>query len=427
MLEIGPGSPPPQLKIDSLRHIILSGVFVVLVFVCGAVGWAMLAKLHSAIIAQGSIKIDLNRKTVQHREGGIVHRILVREGDKVQAGQPLVELTDVTVDSNVALMQNQQGLLLARLARLDAQRQMKTAITWPKELLDMEQTPELRQAMSAEENILHQERQAVEGQIRLLQQQILGMQAQIQAEEHIIGAYQEELKAKSELQRSRYLEKTPILDLQRNLAIHQSVKSVTQQKISETNIRIGEMRRDYMQRGMTLHAELQSRFAELRERIRPSVDAKSRLVVTSPVAGIVMDMTVFTVGAIIRPGDRLMDIVPEGEPLIIEADVPVKEITKIHVGQTAKIQIAAYSPSEVPALMGKITYVSPDRTTVRGPMGEMPIYKIHAAITDENLEKYKIDLTAGLPIVVYILTREKSVMDYILDPITQRLGQGMRE
>lgn len=432
--EASPGGQPisngnqlEQLQVDSFRSIVVSGLVVLGLLFGGFAFWAVAAKLDSAIVAQGSVKIDLNRKTVQHREGGIVQEILVREGDRVQAGQALVVLTDAGIEANAAVVRDQTAVLMARLARLDAQRQLKTTIEWPSELLAMQSDHDVQQAMVAEQNILREERQTMEGQVRLLQQQILGMQAQVQAEDRIIAAYQEELTAKSELQRNRYLEKTPILDLQRNMATHQSIKSVTQQKISETGLRISEMRREYAQRGSTLFSEVQSRLMEARERSRVTDDAKTRLVVSAPVTGMVMDMTVFTVGAVLRPGERLMDVVPEDEPLIVEADVPVKDITKISLGQRTKIQIAAYTVHELPQLMGQVTYVSPDRTTSKGPAGEQPVYKIHAAITDERLEQYKVNLSAGMPATVYVLTREKSILDYILDPITKSLNHALRE
>ncbi len=422
-----PGQQGEALNVDSFRRIVTSGLIIIAALFGGFALWAVLAKLDSAIVAQGSVKVDLNRKTVQHREGGIVQEILVREGDRVQAGQALVILDVAGIEDNAAVVRDQAAVLMARLARLDAQRQMKPAIEWPRELLAMQSDQDVQQAMAAEQNILREERQAVEGQVRLLQQQILGLQAQVQAEDRIIAAYQEELTAKSELQKNRYLEKTPILDLQRNMATHQSIKSVTQQKIHETALRISELRREYVQRGSTLYSEVQSRLLEARERSRATDDAKTRLVVGAPVSGIVMDMTVFTVGAVLRPGERLLDIVPEDQPLIVEADVPVKDITKISVGQRTKIQIAAYTVHELPQLMGQVTYVSPDRTTSKGPTGEQPVYKIHAAITDDNLEKYKVSLSAGMPATVYVLTKEKSILDYILDPITKSLNHALRE
>lgn len=415
------------LKVDQFRHIVWCGLLVLAVFFGGFGLWAVVAKLSSAVVANGTVKVDLNRKTVQHREGGIVQEILVREGDKVQAGQPLVVISDSQVDSSVALIRSQLEQLLVKLARLDAQRQLKSSIDWPQELVATEQSPELRQAMVGEENILREERQTLEGQIRLLQQQILGMQAQVQAEERIVLAYQEELTAKTELQRNRYLEKTPVLELQRNLATHQSIKSVTQQKVAETRMRISEMRQDYMQRGTTQYADIQAKVVELRERLRPTLDAQKRLAVTASVSGTVMDLTVFTSGAVLRPGDRLMDIVPEGGQLVIEADIQVKDIAKVSVGQSAKIQIAAYTQTELPPLTGKVTYVSPDRTTVRGAYGESPVYKIQATIDERELKDSGANLTAGMPAVVYVLTREKSVMGYLLDPLLQRFSQALRE
>jgi HlyD family type I secretion membrane fusion protein len=418
---------PEKLDIDSFPKIIASGMLILGVFFGGLVTWAALFSLSSAVMTQGVVKVDLNRKTVQHREGGIVADILVREGDRVKAGQPLIILSDKNIEASASLVGNQLAQMLARMARLDAQRQYKPTITWPEELLAMEQTPEVRQAMEAEQNILREERRTLEGQIGLFQQQILGMQSQVAAEDRIIAAYQEELAAKSELQKNRYLEKTPILDLHRNLANHQANKSVTQQRIAETRLRIAEMRKDYMQKGTLQYADVQSRVVELNERKLPTSDAQSRLTVTAPVDGIVMDMTVFTKGAVVRPGERLLDIVPEDGALIVEADVQVRDIAKVHIGQDAKIQISAYTQYEMPQLKGRVTYVSPDRISSRTPTGEVPVYKIHAVIDKEELEGQRKEIVVGMPATVYVLTGDKSVLRYILDPLTLRLSHAMRE
>lgn len=421
------GNEPEKLDIDSFPKIIASGMIILGVFFGGLVTWAALFSLSSAVMTQGVVKVDLNRKSVQHREGGIVEDILVREGDRVKAGQPLILLSDKNIEASASLVGNQLAQMLARMARLDAQRQYKPAITWPTELLAMEQTPEVRSAMEAEENILREERRTLEGQIGLFQQQILGMESQVAAEDRIISAYQEELAAKSELQRNRYLEKTPILDLRRSLANHQANKSVTLQRIAETRLRIAEMRKDYMQKGTLQYADVQSRVVELHERMLPTSDAQSRLTVTAPVDGTVMDMTVFTKGAVVRPGDRLLDIVPEDGSLIIEADVQVRDIAKVRIGQDAKIQISAYTQYEMPQLKGRVTYVSPDRISSRTPTGEVPVYKIHAVIDKEELEGQRKEIVVGMPATVYVLTGDKSVLRYILDPLTLRLSHAMRE
>lgn len=421
------GNEPEKLDIDSFPKIIASGMIILGVFFGGLVTWAALFSLSSAVMTQGVVKVDLNRKSVQHREGGIVEDILVREGDRVKAGQPLILLSDKNIEASASLVGNQLAQMLARMARLDAQRQYKPAITWPTELLAMEQTPEVRSAMEAEENILREERRTLEGQIGLFQQQILGMESQVAAEDRIISAYQEELAAKSELQKNRYLEKTPILDLRRSLANHQANKSVTLQRIAETRLRIAEMRKDYMQKGTLQYADVQSRVVELHERMLPTSDAQSRLTVTAPVDGTVMDMTVFTKGAVVRPGDRLLDIVPEDGSLIIEADVQVRDIAKVRIGQDAKIQISAYTQYEMPQLKGRVTYVSPDRISSRTPTGEVPVYKIHAVIDKEELEGQRKEIVVGMPATVYVLTGDKSVLRYILDPLTLRLSHAMRE
>lgn len=418
---------PQTLQVENLRRIMLSGFIILAIFFGGFGLWATLAKLSGAVIAQGTVKVDLNRKAVQHREGGIIQEILVREGDRVKAGQPLVILADTQVDASVMMLRNQLAAMLAKQARLEAQRDMKASIIWPKELVELEQYPDVRDIMHSEENILREERQSLEGQVRLMQEQISGLKSQVQAEERIIEAFQEELTAKMELQRNKYLEKTPILELQRNLANHQSIKSVTQQKISEMSMRIIELRKEFTQKATSQYGDVQSKAVEMRERLRPSVDAQERLVVSAPVSGTVMDLTIFTVGAVVRPGERLMDVVPQGEPLIIEAEVQVKDIANVHIGQDAKVQLSAYSNDEATPFDAQVTYVSPDRTLARTPMGEFPIYKIHVEIPQKELDNQKIEMTAGMPAVVFVTTKERTLADYLIEPLTQNFRHALRE
>lgn len=419
---------PQTLQVENLQHIMLSGFIILGVFFGGFGLWATFAKLSGAVIAQGTVKVDLNRKAVQHREGGIVQEILVREGDQVKSGQPLVILSDMQVDASVMMLRNQLALMLAKQARLEAQRDMKTTITWPSELAEIEHLPDVRDIMQAEVSILREERQSLEGQIRLMQEQISGFKAQVKAEEQIIEAFNEELTAKMELQRNKYLEKTPVLELQRNLANHQSIKSVAQQKVSEMSMRIIELRKEFVQKATSQYGEVQGKAVEMRERLRPSTDAQARLVISAPVSGTVMDMTVFTLGAVVRPGERLMDVVPQGEPLIIEADVQVKDIANVYVGQNAKVQLSAFSRNEAAPFDAKVGYVSPDRTLVRMGAGEMPIYKIHVEIPKEELAHQKnIEMTAGMPAVVFITTKERTLVDYILQPLTENFSHALRE
>jgi multidrug efflux pump subunit AcrA (membrane-fusion protein) len=140
-----------------------------------------------------------------------------------------------------------------------------------------------------------------------------------------------------------------------------------------------------------------------------------------------MDMTVFTVGAVVRPGERFMDIVPQNSPLIVEADLPVKDIAKVRVGQAAKVQLSAFTHNEAQPFEATIVYVSADRVVAKGVAGEQPIYKIHAQISQEDLAKQHIEMSAGMPAMVYVLTKEKTLVGYLLEPITDTFGHALRE
>ncbi len=431
---------PDTLQVESRRKIVLSGVLILLIFVGGFGIWSVTAKTSGAVIAQGNVRVDLNRKTVQHRDGGIVQEILVRDGDFVEAEQPLVILKDTKVEANVDLLESQLFLWRARTFRLQAQQASSSELLWPEHLLSVP-GDEAANILKSEGDIFYSEHETLEGQVALLrnqieqiQQQIVGLQAQVAAEDRIIAAYSEELKAKEALERARFLEKTPIFELRRNIADREARKSTAWQniaqareRIAELELRIVELRKEYVQRATTQHAEALARVFETQERLRPMVDALNLLVVRAPVSGIVMDLQVFTIGAVIRPGDKLMDVVPRESPLIVEAQVQTKDIANVHIGQHARIQLSAFSQREVTPVGGTVVYVSPDSTLTRTPYGEMPVFMVHAEIEPEDLQQQGLTLSPGMPATVFITTKERTLFEYIVDPLTQNFRKALRE
>ncbi len=431
---------PETLQVESRRKIVLTGLLILLLFVGGFGVWSVTARTSGAVIAQGNVRVDLNRKTVQHRDGGIVQEILVRDGDFVEAEQPLLTLKDTQVEANVDLLESQLFLWRARTFRFQAQQAQNPRLDWPENLLTVP-GKEAADILASEENIFHTEHEALEGQVALLknqieqiQQQILGLEAQVAAEDRIISAYSEELEAKEALEKARFLEKTPIFELRRNIADREARKSTawqsiaqSRERIAELELRIVELRKEYVQRATTQHAEALAKVFETQERLRPMLDALSLLVVRAPVSGIVMDLQVFTIGAVIRPGDKLMDVVPKDSPLIVEAQVQTKDIANVQVGQEARIQLSAFSQREVTPVGARVVYVSPDSTMTRTPYGEMPVFLVHAEIDQKELQHQNLTLSPGMPATVFITTKERTLLEYILDPVTENFRKALRE
>ena len=239
---------PQRESIEDPRKIIRQGLLVVFLFF-GVLGtWAVFGEISGAIVAPGKVKIETERKTVQHLEGGIVDSILVREGDEVQEGQPLIVLESVQVDASENMLQKQIVAQLAAQTRSAAEKELKTDFVWPEELISLAASTHSEDVLANERKIFTARREALDGQISLLKSQIaqidaqiLGYQEQMQAEQAIIGTLNEELKAKRQLYAERYLEKSQILELERMLASHEGNRGRMRQSIAEARQKKAEL------------------------------------------------------------------------------------------------------------------------------------------------------------------------------------------
>ena len=357
------------------RRIIRQGVLVVGILF-GALGlWSVLGHISGAVVAPGRIKIETERKTVQHLEGGIVDAILVREGEEVRAGQPLIILESVQIDANASMLQKQLVAQSAARIRLAAEKDLKDALRWPGDLRQLAEDSHSADVLENEERIFTARRDALNAQVSLLNAQLAQLEAQasgfddqMKAEQAIIGTLDEELRAKRQLYRERYLEKSQILELERTLAGHQGNRgrlkqsiSEARQKAAELNLRIEEVKVRFVEEAASGLGKLENDIVQTRERIRPLKDARKRLRISAPVGGRVVDLKVHSRGGVVRPGEPLMDIVPHDNPLIVESHVPVNRITEVYVGQDALVQLDALDTRIIPHMPGKITYISADR------------------------------------------------------------------
>lgn len=428
-------------SIEDPRRIIRHGMIIIAVFF-GVLGiWSAFAHISGAVVAPGKVKIETERKTVQHLEGGIVDSILVKEGEQVAEGQTLIVLESIQVDASVDMLRKQLTAFMAAQARFSAEKDLKDAIVWPDELQTLARDAAAEDVLINEQKIFLARREAIQGQTSMLKAQVAqidaqisGLDEQLRAEQAIIATLEEELKAKRQLMAERYLEKSQVLELERQLANHQGNRGRLKQAIpearqrrAEIRLRITDLTNRFVEDATGQLGKLDNEILQLKEKLRPLKDAKTRLNVTAPVAGKVVGLKVHSKGGVVRSGEPLMDIVPEDTPMIVEVQVPVNKITEVHVGQHALVQLDAFDTRVRPHIKAKVAYISADRLEDRTMSGVMPYFLCHVEIDQQELKASDMYLSPGMPATVFITTKERTVLYYMMEPLIKNWDRALRE
>jgi HlyD family type I secretion membrane fusion protein len=414
------------------KRVIRSGLLVIVIGAIAMGLWGFWAPLSGAIIAPGFVKVDLNRKVVQHQEGGIVRAVRVRDGDRVTQGQELVLLDDVRIDAQLDLLRTQLDAERAKSARLEAERSLAARPVFPKDLLKDE-------FRTREEALFRARRQALDSQIEVLRRQIRetveeagALAEQIAAEERALKLQKDELAANEQLLSQGYVQKTRLLTLQRAVAEYEARHSErraelskSRQRASELEFRILSMRNAYVQAATDELKEASSRMFDLEERIRPSRDASERQKITAPIAGEVVGLRIFNAGSVIGPREVLMEIVPQEKRLIVEARIRPEDVNHVRQGTEADIRLTAYQSRTTPLVAGAVMYVSGDRLVDQ--QSGHPYYIVHIDVPEKSLAASSQKLQAGMPAEVFIRTDNRSALDYLLAPVTSFLRRAMRE
>jgi len=422
---------------SELKRLVGSGLVIIIGGILALGGWTVLAPLSGAIVAPAFVKVDLNRKVVQHAEGGIVREIHVRDGDRVKQGQVLVVLEDVKVDANLDLLSIQLIAERTKAARLEAEAAFAPKVNLPVDIVRREREQRIAEIVERERALFQSRRSSVASQVAALRSQIRETQAettalleQIAAEDRNISLQKEELKANEELLKQNYVQKTRVLTLQRAVAEyevkhgeHRADLARSRQKASELELRIITAQNTYKQTAVDELKDATAHIFDLEERLRPSRDAAQRQQVLAPIGGEIVGLKVFTAGAVVGPRDVLMEIVPADKTLIVEARIRPEDINHVHVGDDAEVRLTAYKQRTTPLVAGRVAYVSGDRLVDNE--GKNAYYVAHVAVAPANLGELKMQ--AGMPAEVYVRTDSRTVLDYLLAPVTAYLRRAMRE
>lgn len=420
------------------------GLLIVLVVFGGFGAWAALAPLSSAAHAPGVIGVEGYRKTVQHLEGGIVRLIEVQDGRSVEKDQVLVTLDDTQPRAQLEVLRGQLFMALAREARLVAQRDGLQQVIFDAELLQNEQESRAQEAMRVQNQTFRARQAAYDGEIRLYQQQVgqlearvAGLNAQKASREQLASSFKGELGDFEALVEEGYAEKQKVRELERALVQSEgqvgeltSNIAATALQISETKLKILQLQKELQREVAKEIAEVQSELFGLRGKLQSVQDTVTRTVVRAPQSGTVLDLTVHTVGAVIRPGAKLMDIVPQDERLIVEAKVSPSDMDQVQIGQLAEIRFSAFKTRETRKVEGKVVELSADRLVDEGDTNRTPYYRARVEIPGqaiEDLAQNDLLLVSGMPAEVLIQTGERTLLGYLLDPLKDTFARSLIE
>ena len=419
---------------------IRKGLLVILVFVVGFFGWAMFAPLESSVNAPGVIVVQSHRKTIQHLEGGIVNAVLVTEGQDVSAGQPLLRLEETQPQSNFRLLQDEANGLLAREARLIAERDGAPKVVFPAELLARRADPNVAQILAGEENTFLTRKNALAKQIAILaqrndenQRQIAGLQSQQDAVKKQSLLIEQEASGVEDLYKQGLSTLPRVLALRRQAADlagqnGQITEHMAQIQLSseENNLQMTSLRNQQLTSVASDLREAQTKKYDVLARLNAAKDVMTRLDLVAPVSGKVVNLVIHTTGAVIKPGDTVMEIVPADDALEIEAHVRPDNADTIVPGMTAHVSFSSYKQRRLPQIMGTVDTVSADRL-VDQHTGQ-PYFNVTITVDRNAIKDYTaLRLIPGLPGDVAIATGTRTLMDYVLAPITDVIEKGMRE
>jgi HlyD family secretion protein len=436
-----PAADPLAPHVEDMRRLCRWGAIAVLAGVVPVAAWMVFAPLSSAVVAQGYVKVDLNRRPVQHAEGGTVREVLVRDGQRVRQGEPLLVLGDVSVDADKNRLNLRVRMERASLARLEAEQSMAAAIAFAPDLIEGARTdPRLAEQMAKERALFDARRDSLVGQVRLLQAQrekiadeIRALRAQVAQADASMAFQRSDLETNRKLLKDGFISATRIAQLEGTVADYgvkleerRSELARAQQRLVDAELRIRSLENEYRQQASDQLKVTTARLSEIEQEQRKSIDASARQVIAAPATGEVIDLKYTAPGSVIAPRETIADIVPGDTRLVTEARIRTEDISRVHKGQAADVRFTAFKYRTTHLVHGTVTYISADRLLDRA--NGAPYYAVLIEADAESLHRAgDLKLQAGMPAEVYIQGEERTPLQYLVEPVTQVLRRAARE
>lgn len=425
-----------------LRVPMITGILALTVLLGGFGYWGATTNISGAIIAGGSIEVDQNRQVVQHPDGGVVAEIIVDEGDTVAVGDVLLQLDPTLLRSELTIVEGQYFELVARRARLQAERDGLDEITFAEDVLTRaQQDPEVAELVEGQRNLFFARRDSVAREIEQLSKrgeqiadQVRGIEAQQEALGTQLDLIQEELADQQTLLDRGLAQASRVLSLQREQArLSGTVGELTAQKaqaegrITELDIEILKLDTRRREEAITTLRDLQFRERELAEQRRAIQERLSRMEIRAPVSGVIYGMTVFTPRSVIRPADPVMFIVPQDRPLVIAAQVEPIHIDQLFVEQEVSLRFSSLDQRTTPELFGRVVQISAD--AFEDQASRVRYYRAEIVLNEGEIARLPegAALIPGMPVEAFIRTEDRTPLAYLVKPFTDYFAKAFRE
>jgi epimerase transport system membrane fusion protein len=399
--------------------------------------WSYLAPIDSAASASGFVTVKSHSKTIQHLDGGIVKELIAKDGDIVSEGDILLTLDGSEIKAQLEILRGQQITFAAQVARLTAERDRLGLVNYPKEVQNLSDA-RVVEAQQSENQIFNARKNAHEGEVSVLNQRISqlnsriqGLQGQKTSKQELKASYSEEAKDLRELLAEGFADKQRLRDLERSIssatgeiASLSSEIAGSEMQIGETRLQIIQIQKQFQEEVANKLSEVQAQLYDINQRLTATNDKVNRIQIKAPSAGRVMGLTVHNPGSVITPGRPILEIIPQGEELIIEARVSPMDVDRVHVGLLAEVRLSSFKQALTPKMEGKLINISADKMT--DERTGAPYYDATIEITPESYAKLSDDnmeLLPGMPADVLINIGERTLFEYLLQPITNAFAR----
>lgn len=419
-----------------------TGWFILIACILGFILWAAFAPLDRGVPMSGTVVKEGNRKAVQHQSGGTVSEILVKDGDVVKAGQVLVRLNPTIATSQLDSTQAQYFTARAMEARLLAERDGARSIAFPPELEKLKDDPRVRAVVELQRQLFSARTMALQSELAAVDENIAGIKSQMRGLEESRESKKEQLTIIKEqrdnmrdLAKDGYVSRSRFLDVERThsqligaLAEDNGNIGRAQRQIGELNLRRVLRTQEVQKEVRGMLSDTQREAEALSARLDGMQYELNNTEVKAPVDGVVVASNVFTNGGVVGSGMKMMEIVPSGDPFVVEGQLPINLIDRVHRGLPVELVFSAFNSNKTPHIPGVLTQISADRT-VDERTGQ-PYYKVRATVSPEGVKliaSKKLDIQPGMPVELVVKTGERTMMSYLLKPLFDRTKTALME
>jgi HlyD family secretion protein len=424
----------------AIRRLNLAGLAVIAVLVGGFAAWSATSEISGAVIASGEVVVESSVKKVQHPSGGVVGAILVREGDEVEAGTVIMRLDDTSARAALGVLASARDELEVRRARLIAERDGATAISFLPSLTARNAEASIANAMVGEERLFasrgagrEQKIAGLRERISQLRERINGLKAGFSAKGTEIGLINEQLKGLDALYAKQLVSVVQVMALRRDRTRLDGERGQITADIAQSRAQIGEIELQILQANEDFRSEVlkdlrdaDGRVAELQERITAAEDQLRRTEIRAPQSGVIHAQAVRTVGGVVGGGETIMEIVPETDSLVVDVRVAPPDIDQVTQGAATMVRMLAGNRRITPDIAGTVVRVAPDLT--RDERLGTSWFTVRIALDGEAMATLgDLRLMPGMPAEAFIATGDRTPLDYLAKPLRDQIARAFRE